>query len=242
MGELRPGPVVVDDRLHLLLHEGVHAVQQRPVLGRRAAAPGRRSRRRRASVAPPRRVGREPGRGGSRGPGTGRPRGPARRPREQAKVAVGVDVQPGVGDQPGHHAGVDQRDDRVVGARQHQRRLPEQRQERQAGPAEARGELVERTRGRRPARQLRDELGGARPGGAAGRRRARPRPRGRSRGPGSRRAVAIRAAPAARRAPSAQPVAGGHQHQPTAPRAGSAPRAAGPGRRPRRRRARRTGR
>ena len=60
---------------------------------------------------------------------------------EQAEVAVGVDVQPGGRQERGHHLGVDQRDDRVVVAGQDQRRLADERKERQAGPADARREL-----------------------------------------------------------------------------------------------------
>jgi hypothetical protein len=58
-------------------------------------------------------------------------------------VPVGVDVQVGVADQAGHHRRVDERDDGVVGPREDQGGLPEQWEERQAGPAEARGQLVE---------------------------------------------------------------------------------------------------
>jgi hypothetical protein len=54
-----------------------------------------------------------------------------------------VDVQLRPGDEPVHQPGVDQRDERVVVAGHDQRRLPQQRQERQAGPARARGELVQ---------------------------------------------------------------------------------------------------
>jgi hypothetical protein len=54
-----------------------------------------------------------------------------------------VDVQPRVRYERVHQPCVGQRDDRVVVARDDQRRLAEQRQERQAGPARSRGELVQ---------------------------------------------------------------------------------------------------
>ncbi len=54
-----------------------------------------------------------------------------------------VDVQPRFRDQQFHQLGVGQRDERVVVAGHDERALPEQRQERQAGPARARGELVQ---------------------------------------------------------------------------------------------------
>ena len=60
-----------------------------------------------------------------------------------AEVAAVVDVQPvACGHQPRDHPGVDQRDDRVVVAGQHQHGLPEERQPRQARPAGA-GEQLE---------------------------------------------------------------------------------------------------
>src|SRR3954454_6300195 len=61
---------------------------------------------------------------------------------QDAEVAAVVDVEPRVGDQAREHAGVDQRDDRVVVAPHDEGRLPQQRQERQAGPAGHRRELV----------------------------------------------------------------------------------------------------
>jgi hypothetical protein len=53
------------------------------------------------------------------------------------------DVQPRIRDEQFHQLGVGQRDERVVVAGQDERALAEQRQERHAGPARARGELVQ---------------------------------------------------------------------------------------------------
>jgi len=54
-----------------------------------------------------------------------------------------VDVQPRFRDQQVHQPGIRQRDDRVVVAGHDEHRLAQQRQERHAGPARARGELVQ---------------------------------------------------------------------------------------------------
>ena len=58
-------------------------------------------------------------------------------------MAAVVNVQPRVPDEPAHQPGVGQRDDRVVVPGQDQRRLPQSRQQRQAGPARRGGELVQ---------------------------------------------------------------------------------------------------
>jgi hypothetical protein len=58
-------------------------------------------------------------------------------------VAAVVDVQLGVGQQPPHDVGVDQRDDGVVVAGQQQGGLADPGQQRQAGPAGAGGQLVQ---------------------------------------------------------------------------------------------------
>jgi len=60
-------------------------------------------------------------------------------------------VQAGPRDQRVHQPGVGQRDQRVVVAGKDQRGLPDQRQERQAGPARAGGELVQVTERRADA-------------------------------------------------------------------------------------------
>jgi hypothetical protein len=52
-------------------------------------------------------------------------------------------VQLGVWDQPGQDASVDDRDDRVVVAGENERRLPDQAEKREAGPAGAGGQLVQ---------------------------------------------------------------------------------------------------
>jgi len=58
-------------------------------------------------------------------------------------MAAVVDVQPRVRDEPPHQVPVRQRDDRVVVTGHDQRLLPQQRQERQARPAQPGGQLVE---------------------------------------------------------------------------------------------------
>src|SRR5208282_1772098 len=79
-------------------------------------------------------------------------RGDAIRTRGQLEVAAIIDVQLAAGDQPAHDPRVDQRDDWVVVTGQDQRGLPQHRQPRQAGPAEAGEELVVVTPGRAQAR------------------------------------------------------------------------------------------
>jgi hypothetical protein len=73
------------------------------------------------------------------------------------------DVQLRFGDEQFHQPGVGQRDDRVVVAGQDERPLPQQRQERQAGPAGAREELVQVPAGRADpvavVHRRRDQLG-----------------------------------------------------------------------------------
>jgi hypothetical protein len=58
-------------------------------------------------------------------------------------VAALEDVQLRVRDKPVHQPRVGQRDDRVIVPGQHERPLPQQRQERHAGPARAGGELID---------------------------------------------------------------------------------------------------
>ena len=62
---------------------------------------------------------------------------------DEKEVAVVDDVQLRVADECHQHPGVDQRHDRVVGAGHHERRLAQQPQPRQAGPAQHREQLVQ---------------------------------------------------------------------------------------------------
>ena len=90
-------------------------------------------------------------------------------------------VEPRVGDQPLHDAGVDRRDERIVGAGHDQRRLAQRAEPRQAGPAERRGELqVVPALARKAdvAKRSRNEL---RDRGGTRRRRSSPATRARAR-------------------------------------------------------------
>ena len=60
----------------------------------------------------------------------------------ELEVVTVIDVKLAVRDQPVHDPRVDQRDDRVVVPGQDQRRRPQPAQPRQAGPADAGGQLV----------------------------------------------------------------------------------------------------
>ena len=95
---------------------------------------------------------------------------------EQPEVAVVEDVERGVGQQRAHDPGVDQRDQRVVVPGEDQGGLPDERQGREARPADA-GEELEEVAGRwargAPARTPRASP--RRAAGASGRRTARPR-------------------------------------------------------------------
>jgi hypothetical protein len=57
-------------------------------------------------------------------------------------MAAAEHVQPRLRNEPVHHPGVDQRDDGVIVARDDERGLSQQRQERHAGPADPGGDLV----------------------------------------------------------------------------------------------------
>ena len=162
--ELRAGPVVVDDRLDLAGHEGAHAAEQLAVLlleqQLEAEEVGERGVLE-AEVVEVRSWGVSSSAGSS---GTLSMTGASSSASVRiAEVAAVVDVQPGAGISRACIRGLADRDDRVVVAAHHQRRLPDQPQERQAAPAGHRGQLV-------VVAALGPGPGGAR---AAGRRRPR---------------------------------------------------------------------
>lgn len=63
--------------------------------------------------------------------------------RDQAEMPVVVGVESRVGKQAVHDARVDERDDGIVGSREEQRLLPDDRQERQACSPRASEQLVQ---------------------------------------------------------------------------------------------------
>ena len=235
------GPVVVDHRLDLAGHERAHVAEQLAVLVLEQQLEAEEVGE--GGVLEPEVL--ELSHAGSPRRGRRRSRGRARRPRSGCRgVRRGRRAAARGGISRACIRGLTTRDDRVVVAAHHQRRLPDQAQERQAAPAGHRGQLVvvaalgPRPRGRR----------------AAGRRRV----------PGS---VRMRAAvdlggDAARRTPgrgagAASSIIAQHprvrrDHQRrrcrwrpaprVVPAGGTGRRAAGPARRPRRARARRTAR
>jgi short chain dehydrogenase len=77
--------------------------------------------------------------------------GQAFRVRGQLQVAAAVDVQLAARYQPVHDPRIDQRDDRVVVTGHDQRRRPQPRQHRQAGPPDGGDQLVEVAPGRAQA-------------------------------------------------------------------------------------------
>ena len=175
--EFLPGPVVVDYRRDGLLHEVPHRHDQLAAVGVEqllervevgvdgrihAGLPsgfGIRNRPGRLSAPAPGAVRNWLITGASSAASVTRPRWPPSK-----------DVQRRARDQPVHDPGISQRDDRVVVAGHDQRRLREQRQERQAGPARAGRELVEvAARGADPVVRVHGggDAGGIGPGAAA---------------------------------------------------------------------------